>query len=79
MVRKGTSVSLLSLNTSALDLSDFHFSQRPAHQQELFIYSPRDLYRGGETAEFSALLRGPDGEKIRLPKLKAVFTRPDGQ
>ena len=79
VVRKGTSVSLLSLNTSALDLSDFHFSQRPAHQQELFIYSPRDLYRGGETAEFSALLRGPDGEKIRLPKLKAVFTRPDGQ
>ncbi|WP_221800368.1 alpha-2-macroglobulin family protein [Oceanobacter mangrovi] len=79
VVRKGESVSLLSLSTSALDLSEFQFSQRPSRAQELFIYSPRDLYRGGETAEFSALLRGPDGKPIRVPKLQAVVTQPDGQ
>lgn len=79
VVRKGTSVSLLPLDTAALDLSDFKLHQRPARNRELFIWSPRDLYRGGETAHFNALLRDADGKVTKAPSLKARLIRPDGQ
>ena len=78
-VRKGSSVSLLPLDTAALDLSDFNLHQRPAVNRELFIWSPRDLYRGGETAHFSALLRDSDGKTVKAPMLEARLVRPDGQ
>lgn len=79
VVRKGSSVSLLPLDTAALDLSDFKLHQRPTRNRELYIWSPRDLYRGGETAIFSALLRDADGKSVQSPLLKARLIRPDGQ
>ncbi len=79
VVRKGKSVSLLPLNTAALDLSDFPINLRPARNRELYIWSPRDLYRGGETAHFSALLRDADGKSVKSPTLEARLIRPDGQ
>ncbi len=79
IVRKDESVSILPLNTTALDLSAFHYSQRPYRVQNLFIYSPRDLYRGGETAQFSALLRGDDGQPVKAVPLRAEIIRPDAQ
>lgn len=79
VVRKDSSVSVLQLSTTALDLSDYRFSQRPQSNQNLFIYGPRDLYRGGETAQFSALLRDEDGQLVKSPTLKAKVIRPDGQ
>jgi len=79
VARKGDSISFVSLNTPALDLSDFKLGQRPHQNRELFIYSPRDIYRGGETATFSALLRNDDGAPVNNQPLKARIIRPDGQ
>ena len=79
VVRKGGSVSILPLDTAALDLSDFNLHDRPSVKRELFIWSPRDLYRGGEKAHFSALLRDADGRAVKSPVLEARLVRPDGQ
>ncbi len=79
VVRKDESVSLVNLNTPALDLSDFRLADRPYSSAELFIYAPRDIYRGGETATFSALLRDDDGKSVNSRPLKGRIIRPDGQ
>ncbi len=73
-------LSFLSLTTPALDLSDFDLAKTSYHPLELFIYSPRDLYRPGEQITFSALLRNQDGQAlpVSLP-LHASLYRPDGQ
>ncbi len=73
------SYTLVSLKKAALDLSEFDLGQRPFHAQELFIYSERDLYRPGDTINFSALLRNYDGKKERSIPLKAKLKRADGQ
>ena len=76
---KDDSVSFVSLDNAALDLSDFKLANRPYQSRELFIYAPRDIYRGGETAVFSALLRDEDGQSLNRQPLKARIIRPDGQ
>ncbi|MEY4768259.1 MAG: hypothetical protein RL637_898 [Pseudomonadota bacterium] len=72
-------LAILPLNSPALDLSEFKIAGRPYHPLEIFVYSPRDLYRPGETVKLSAILRDADGEKITAPPLKAVIKRADGQ
>ncbi|WP_430459495.1 alpha-2-macroglobulin family protein [Thalassolituus sp. LLYu03] len=79
VARKGDSVSVVSMNAPALDLSDFNIEKRPYQKTELFIYAPRDIYRPGETAQFSALLRDDDGRTFSRTPLKARIVRPDGQ
>lgn len=79
IVRKGASVSIVSMNSPALDLSDYQIAKRPYLATELFIYGPRDIYRPGETAVFSALLRDDDGNPLKSVPLKARLVRPDGQ
>ncbi len=79
VARQGESVSVVSMDTPALDLSDFELAQRPYQATELFVYAPRDIYRGGETAVFSALLRDHDGQSVNSRPLKARIIRPDGQ
>ena len=79
VARQGESVSVVSMDTPALDLSEFRLAERPYQNTELFIYSPRDIYRGGETAVFSALLRDDDGAAVKSRPLKARIVRPDGQ
>lgn len=71
--------SVLPLNSAALDLSEFEVKGRKYHPLEIFTYSPRDLYRPGETVKFSAILRDADASSIIAPPLKAVIKRPDGQ
>lgn len=71
--------SLLPLTQSALDLSDFTIGKQVNKPQSLFIYSPRDLYRPGETLHISALLRDHDGRSLPTMPIRANLKRPDGR
>jgi len=71
-------ISLLQLKTPALDLTEFDIAGRVQKALEIFLYSPQDLYRPGETVTISAILRDADGRTIPAPPLNAVIKRPDG-
>lgn len=75
---KDNDYSLLSLNQPAFDLSEFDLSNKPMRPSELFIYSPRDLYRPGESLQLSALLRDFDGNSVPAGALPVTIKRPDG-
>lgn len=77
--RSGDSVAVLPLSLPALDLSEFKLGDRPHRDRELFLYSPRNLYRPGETAPVSGLLRDPDGRRVETIPLTAKLFRPDGR
>jgi len=70
--------TLLNLQQPALDLSEFDLGSRPQLPNELFIYSPRDLYRPGEAAQFSGLLRDHDGRLAQTAVLSADIRNPAG-
>lgn len=70
--------TLLNLQQPALDLAEFELGSRPQLPNELFIYGPRDLYRPGETALFSALLRNHDGQLSQAAVLDASLRNPSG-
>ena len=72
-------VAVLPLDTPALDLSEFDLGGRRNQARELFVYSPRDLYRPGETVVLSALARNYDGRPVKNLPLKAALYRPDGR
>jgi len=75
----GEHVTVLPFNIPALDLSEFDFSDRPHTPTEVFVYSPRDLYRPGEKVILSALLRDYDGKIIAAMPLSTKLFRPDGK
>ncbi|MCW8928621.1 MAG: alpha-2-macroglobulin family protein [Gammaproteobacteria bacterium] len=77
--QKGTQMSIVRLNSPALDLSEYNLGTRPAFENEAFIYAPRDLYRPGERVEFSMLLRNSDGQLIPDIPLQATVKQEDGQ
>ncbi|MEY8198778.1 MAG: MG2 domain-containing protein [Colwellia sp.] len=70
--------SIIELNKPALDLSDFDLGLRPYRAQELFIYTPRNLYRPGEFVDFNALLRNDDGKLTAKSILSAAIKSPAG-
>ncbi|WP_339075020.1 alpha-2-macroglobulin [Teredinibacter turnerae] len=76
VARSKSQVTLLDLRRPALDLSEFDLGARPQLANELFIYGPRDLYRPGEAATFSALLRNHDGRLGQTPVLNAELHNP---
>lgn len=79
LLQKGPETSVLRLSGPALDLAEFPVFGRNRLPQELFIYSPRDLYRPGESLMFSALLRSETGEAVPGIPLKASLMQPDGR
>ncbi len=79
MVTEGRSATLMPLNQPPLDLSRMGTGSRQFLHRELFIYSPRDLYRGGDTVTINALLRDEDGQRLSDTKLVLTLVRPDGQ
>ncbi len=70
---------VLPMRTPALDMSEFELGKRAYHPREIFMYSPRDLYRPGETATVSALLRDHDAQMIDTIPLTAKLFQPDGR
>src|SRR5688572_22557053 len=79
VARKGNDLALLAFNQPALDLSAFNAAGPSAHPLEVFVYSPRDLYRPGESVEFGMLLRNHDGKMTKERPLTAKLARPDGK
>jgi len=78
VAKQRNQTTLLNLQQPALDLSEFELGSRPQLPNELFIYGPRDLYRPGEMASFSALLRDHDGKLAQAPILSASLRNPSG-
>lgn len=79
LARSGEQVALVALRRPALDFSEFALPKRLQHALELFIYSPRDLYRPGETATINALLRDHDGQPVQAQPVNVEIRRPDGR
>ncbi len=81
--------SLVRLFGAGLDLAEFPVDGPARTAEQLFMYSPRDLYRPGESVTVSALLRDADGRAAGVlqnpdgsPRSRSAelsLTRPDGQ
>jgi uncharacterized protein YfaS (alpha-2-macroglobulin family) len=72
-------VCFLRLTGAALDLSGFTIDGPIFRPLDIFVYTPRDLYRPGENVELSALLRNFDGKLQETVPLNARIKRPDGR
>jgi len=71
--------AFLNLQASAFDLTDRGVSGRPAPTGlDAFVYAERGVYRSGETAYLTALLRDPQGTAALNTPLTLVVERPDG-
>lgn len=79
VARAGNETAVLPLSLPALDLSEFELGDRPFRSREMFLYGPRNLYRPGESATVSGLLRDHDGRPVETPPLTAKLFRPDGR
>jgi hypothetical protein len=71
--------AFLNLRSAAFDLTDRGVSGRPAPSGlDAFVYAERGVYRSGETAYLTALLRDPQGAAAVGVPLTLVVERPDG-
>ncbi len=76
--RKGD-YAFLSLKAPAFDLTDRGVAGRPApNGLDAFVYAERGVYRSGETAYLTALLRDAQGAAALGVPLTLVVERPDG-
>lgn len=79
LVSKGDQQSFMSIQQPSLDLSEFDVGGRPYQEQEIFLYSTRDLYRPGESISISGLLRDADGNIQPPVALEAEVIAPGNQ
>jgi alpha-2-macroglobulin len=71
--------AFLSLKAPAFDLTDRGVGGRPApNGLDAFVYAERGVYRSGETAYLTALVRSPQGAAGVDVPLTFVIERPDG-
>ena len=71
--------AFLSLKAPAFDLTDRGVGGRPApNGLDAFVYAERGVYRSGETAYLTALLRDAQGAAALGVPLTFVVERPDG-
>ena len=71
--------AFLRLQAPAFDLTDRGVGGRPAPSGlDAFVYAERGVYRSGETAYLTALLRDPHGAAALGVPLTFVVERPDG-
>lgn len=76
---KGADYAFLNLKSPAFDLSDRGVAGRPpASGLDAFVYPERGVYRTGETAHITALLRDAHNEAAQGVPLTLVVERPDG-
>lgn len=79
LATQGEQTTLLDLTLPALDLAEFAVAGPEGHDKQLFMFSPRDLYRPGETVLFNALMRDADGAPLPPQPVKATVVKPDGE
>jgi alpha-2-macroglobulin len=71
--------AFLNLKAPAFDLTDRGVGGRPAPKGlDAFVYAERGVYRSGETAHLTALLRDAQGAAAVGVPLTLVVQRPDG-
>ncbi len=71
--------AFLNLKAPAFDLTDRGVGGRPAPKGlDAFVYAERGVYRSGETAHITALLRDAQGVAAVGVPLTLVVQRPDG-
>ena len=71
--------AFLNLKAPAFDLTDRGVAGRPApNGLDAFVYAERGVYRSGETAYLTALLRDAQGAAALDVPLTFVIERPDG-
>ncbi len=71
--------AFLNLKATPFDLSDRGVSGRaPPSGLDAFVYAERGVYRTGETAYLTALLRDAQGAAVAGLPLTVVVERPDG-
>ncbi|HVX99717.1 MAG TPA: MG2 domain-containing protein [Pseudorhodoplanes sp.] len=71
--------AFLSLKAPAFDLTDRGVTgRRVPDGLDAFVYTERGVYRSGETAYITALLRDPQGNAVPNAPLTLVVERPDG-
>jgi alpha-2-macroglobulin len=71
--------AFLNLKAPAFDLTDRGVGGRPApNGLDAFVYAERGVYRSGETAYLTALLRDAQGAAAGNVPLTLVVERPDG-
>ncbi|MFQ0993683.1 alpha-2-macroglobulin [Gilliamella sp. BG2] len=75
----GNQISLVNLDRSALNLSEYNLTGSTFYQKQLFAFGPRDLYRPHETVYFNALLRNADGKPLPLQPIVVDVMSPDNQ
>ena len=78
VAQKENSISFLKINGAALDLSEFNISGRSQQKVEAYIYSSRDLFRPGETAPISVIVKDHDGRQITPSPMTVEIRKPDG-
>lgn len=78
-VAKKNHISLMAMDTPALDLSEFAMGDALFRPLELFVYGPRDIYRPGETVVIDGILRNQDGRQAPEIKPAAKVVQPDGK
>ena len=79
VVTKGKSLSLLPMDAPTLDLTEFHTGTMPFRPVDLFVYSPRDIYRPGETVYLDGILRNQDGGIAPALPIQVKVLQPDGR
>jgi len=79
LAAQGEQTTLLDLTLPALDLAEFAVTGPEGYDKQLFMFSPRDLYRPGETVVFNALMRDADGAPLPPQPVKATVVKPDGE
>ncbi|MEM5530082.1 alpha-2-macroglobulin [Gammaproteobacteria bacterium AS21] len=79
LASKDKHTSVVRLFGATLDLSEFPISGPENKAQRLFFYSPRDLYRPGESVTVSALLRNYDGKLMPEQVITFKLKQPDGR
>ncbi|MDL2274900.1 alpha-2-macroglobulin family protein [Desulfosarcina sp. OttesenSCG-928-G10] len=79
LARKGKETTLLMLTAPALDLSEFAVAGPVSSPLQFFVFSPRDLYRPGETVLLNGLLRDRDGKEVPPQPVKVTMQQPDGK
>jgi uncharacterized protein YfaS (alpha-2-macroglobulin family) len=76
---RGKEMTVLALGEPALDLSEYDAGGYPSRDNNLFVYSGRNLYRPGESFKVSVLPRNADGVELKASPLTATLKRADGK
>ena len=78
-VSRKNHISLMAMDTPALDLSEFAMGNALFRPLDLFVYGPRDIYRPGENVVIDGILRHQDGRMAPEIKVATKVVQPDGK